>query len=177
MAMAAARRWGGTPAGAGARCSSSGVRDHAAPAAAATAARFAGKVAVVTGAANGIGACVATRLAGEGARVALLDTDGGRGEARAAELRTRGLDALFLATNMAGGCGCGGGAGRRAHRIVLNFFGFARPVREARVRLAVRLAALIWRARVRVAGLSFALACARACVPPPTHTHDTHTHT
>ena len=37
--------------------------------------RFAGKVAVVTGAAGGFGRAIARRLAGEGAAVALADID------------------------------------------------------------------------------------------------------
>jgi 3-oxoacyl-[acyl-carrier protein] reductase len=49
-------------------------------------ARFAGRVAVVTGAASGIGKATATRLAGEGARVAAVDRDGAGAEATAAAI-------------------------------------------------------------------------------------------
>ena len=49
---------------------------------AAFAGRFAGKVAVVTGAAQGIGREVALRLAREGARVVLVDRSALVGEAR-----------------------------------------------------------------------------------------------
>ena len=38
--------------------------------------RFEGKVALVTGGASGIGAAVVARLAGEGARVVLVDANG-----------------------------------------------------------------------------------------------------
>lgn len=48
--------------------------------------RFAGKVAIVTGGANGIGAAVSRRLADEGAGVIVADLDGASGEALAAEI-------------------------------------------------------------------------------------------
>jgi NAD(P)-dependent dehydrogenase (short-subunit alcohol dehydrogenase family) len=48
--------------------------------------RLQGKVAIVTGAALGIGAATARRMAGEGASVAVLDLHGAEGEALAAEL-------------------------------------------------------------------------------------------
>lgn len=57
--------------------------------------RFSGKVAVVTGGASGIGQATAERLAGEGARVALLDLNAERGAAVAAELAGRGAEAAF----------------------------------------------------------------------------------
>ena len=58
-------------------------------------ARFAGKVAVVTGAASGFGRAIARRLADEGAAVALADIDSARGERTAAELSGRGATTLF----------------------------------------------------------------------------------
>jgi NAD(P)-dependent dehydrogenase (short-subunit alcohol dehydrogenase family) len=49
--------------------------------------RFDGQVAIVTGAARGIGAATARRLAREGAAVLLTDVIDDEGEAIAAELR------------------------------------------------------------------------------------------
>ena len=54
-----------------------------------------GKVALVTGAARGIGAACATVLAREGAQVVLTDVLAERGEAKAADLRQAGYRALF----------------------------------------------------------------------------------
>jgi NAD(P)-dependent dehydrogenase (short-subunit alcohol dehydrogenase family) len=55
-----------------------------------------GKVALITGAAAGIGAACAEALAAEGARVVLTDLDDARGEALAAKLRDAGHHALYL---------------------------------------------------------------------------------
>jgi len=49
-----------------------------------------GRVAIVTGAAQGIGRAIATRLAGEGARVMIADVNQGAAEATGAELRAGG---------------------------------------------------------------------------------------
>lgn len=55
-----------------------------------------GKVALVTGAAAGIGAAIATTLGREGAKVVLTDLDARRGEATAEAIRAAGGEALFL---------------------------------------------------------------------------------
>ena len=57
--------------------------------------RFAGKVAVVTGAAGGFGRAIARRLAEEGAGVALADIDSGKGKRTTAQLAGRGAKVLF----------------------------------------------------------------------------------
>jgi len=58
------------------------------------------QVAVVTGAAGGLGAALARRLAAAGARVALLDRDGTAAEQLAAELRRAGLQAQAWACDI-----------------------------------------------------------------------------
>jgi NAD(P)-dependent dehydrogenase (short-subunit alcohol dehydrogenase family) len=54
-----------------------------------------GKVAMVTGAASGIGRGISIRLAEMGASVSVLDIDAKKGEETAAEIRSQGGEALF----------------------------------------------------------------------------------
>lgn len=63
--------------------------------------RFADKVAVVTGAASGIGAATAERLAAEGAAVILADIAEDAGKRVAASIRAAGGRALFISTDVA----------------------------------------------------------------------------
>lgn len=58
--------------------------------------RFTNRVAVITGAANGIGAATARRLAEEGASVVLADVDDAKGIALAKEIDAAGGDASFV---------------------------------------------------------------------------------
>jgi 3(or 17)beta-hydroxysteroid dehydrogenase len=58
--------------------------------------RLAGKVAVVTGGASGIGRATAAAMAGQGAHVVVADIDDGRGPDVAATIRAAGASASFL---------------------------------------------------------------------------------
>ena len=59
------------------------------------------QVAIVTGAAQGIGAACAERLSHDGAAVALWDVDDVRGQALAASLNERGRRAIYQHCNVA----------------------------------------------------------------------------
>lgn len=63
-------------------------------------ASLAGKAAIITGAAKGIGFACAQRLAADGAKVALADIDEEGGEAATAGIRDRGGEALFVACDV-----------------------------------------------------------------------------
>jgi NAD(P)-dependent dehydrogenase (short-subunit alcohol dehydrogenase family) len=62
--------------------------------------RVAGKVAIITGAASGLGAESARRLAREGASLMLTDLATEAGEALASDLRAQGHRAQFLAQDV-----------------------------------------------------------------------------
>jgi 3-oxoacyl-[acyl-carrier protein] reductase len=64
---------------------------------------LAGKVALVTGSAQGIGKAIATLLAEEGADIAVVDVNEERAEATAAEIRALGRRALALRVNVTDG--------------------------------------------------------------------------
>jgi NAD(P)-dependent dehydrogenase (short-subunit alcohol dehydrogenase family) len=64
------------------------------------------RIAVVTGAAGGIGAAIAAGLARHGARVVLADVDVSAGSEQAARLRALGADATFHALDVADPAAC-----------------------------------------------------------------------
>ncbi|GMA49787.1 3-oxoacyl-ACP reductase [Alicyclobacillus contaminans] len=64
-------------------------------------ANLAGRTAMVTGAARGIGAATAKRLARDGAKVAVVDLNEAACEAVVAEIRTAGGEALAVTCNVA----------------------------------------------------------------------------
>jgi NAD(P)-dependent dehydrogenase (short-subunit alcohol dehydrogenase family) len=61
---------------------------------------FTGKVALITGAGNGIGRASAIGFASRGAKVVVVDRDQDAGEATAGILRQQGGDALFVAADV-----------------------------------------------------------------------------
>ena len=61
---------------------------------------FKGKVALITGAGNGIGRATAVGFASRGAKVVVVDHDKAAGEATAGILRQQGGDSLFIAADV-----------------------------------------------------------------------------
>ncbi len=67
---------------------------------------IAGRVAVITGAAAGIGRAIASVLAGAGARVALLDVDGRAGAEASRAVAAEGGETIFLETDVSRSADC-----------------------------------------------------------------------
>ena len=61
---------------------------------------FTGKVALITGAGNGIGRATAVAFAKSGAKVVVVDRDSAAGEATAGIIRQQGAGAHFIAADV-----------------------------------------------------------------------------
>src|SRR6478672_11438603 len=59
-----------------------------------------GKVALITGAGQGIGRAIALRLASDGADIAVVDVNGDKAEAVAEEVRSRGSKAISIVADV-----------------------------------------------------------------------------
>jgi NAD(P)-dependent dehydrogenase (short-subunit alcohol dehydrogenase family) len=64
--------------------------------------RLNGKVAIITGAASGMGRATAIRFAGEGAKIVIADLNKEGGESAARDCRENGSDAIFQKTDVSG---------------------------------------------------------------------------
>ncbi|HLI79622.1 MAG TPA: SDR family oxidoreductase [Candidatus Binataceae bacterium] len=64
--------------------------------------RLSGKVAIITGAASGMGRATAVRFAGEGAKIVIADLNKDGGESAARDCRENGSDAVFQKTDVSG---------------------------------------------------------------------------
>ena len=62
--------------------------------------RVAGNVALISGAATGLGQSMAVRLSAEGARVAVADIDTARGDDVVAEIQAAGGEAMFISLDV-----------------------------------------------------------------------------
>src|SRR5689334_9098436 len=64
---------------------------------------FTGKVAVITGAGNGLGRATALGFAERGAKIVIVDRDAAAGETTLGMVRQRGVEATFVAADVTSG--------------------------------------------------------------------------
>ncbi|MSQ08756.1 MAG: SDR family oxidoreductase [Dehalococcoidia bacterium] len=125
--------------------------------------RFSGKVAIVTGAASGIGRAVALALAGEGAAVTLTDVDRARGEAALTDAVAQGARAIFIEADVSKA----DHASRIVDQTVAAFGGVDLLVNNAGVELVSPLAETSEADWDRVLGVNLkgAFLCSKAAIP------------
>src|SRR6185437_5437693 len=129
-----------------------------------TRSRFAGKVAIVTGAAQGIGEAYARALASEGAAVLIADLNKTAGEAVAEELNTAGQHAAFVQADVSDP----ESAAAMAQAAVTEFGGIDYLVNNAAIYGDMQFDLLLkvdWDYYKRFMGVNLdgALVCTRAC--------------
>jgi 3-oxoacyl-[acyl-carrier protein] reductase len=122
-----------------------------------------GKVAIVTGAANGIGAAICRQLVSEGARVVAADIDANRAGSFAAELASSGADAIGWGVDVTDEGAVDAMVAAVVERfgalhILVNNAGFTRDMRITKMGMAE------WDAVVDVV-LKGAFLCTRAAIP------------
>lgn len=127
-------------------------------------ARFAGQVAVVTGAAGGIGEAYARALGVEGAAVVVADLDAERGEAVAADMRSGGGQAFFVAVDVSDPASTEAMAAATVDR----FGGIDLLVNNAAIYKTMQLDTLLtvdwaYYKRFMAVNMDGALLCVRAC--------------
>jgi NAD(P)-dependent dehydrogenase (short-subunit alcohol dehydrogenase family) len=128
--------------------------------------RFGGKVAVVTGAAQGIGETYARRLAAEGAAVVVADVAVDRGSLVAKEITAAGGRAVFVETDVS----APESAAAMAAATVAEFGGIDLLVNNAAIYGGMKLDLLItvpwdYYRRFMSVNMDGALVCTRACHP------------
>jgi len=128
--------------------------------------RFEGKVAVVTGAAQGIGESYARALAAEGARVVVADLNRAAGETVAKEITADGGQAAFVEVDVADPESTTGMAAFSTER----FGGIDLLVNNAAIYGGMRLDLLLtvdwdYYQKFMSVNMNGALLCTRACVP------------
>jgi NAD(P)-dependent dehydrogenase (short-subunit alcohol dehydrogenase family) len=126
--------------------------------------RFDGKVAIVTGAAQGIGEAYARALAAEGAAVLVADLNAERGEVVAKEITADGGRATFVATDVSSP----ESAEAMAQTAVEQFGGIDHLVNNAAIYGGMKLDVLVgvdWEyyKRFMAVNMDGALVCTRAC--------------
>ena len=128
--------------------------------------RFDGKVAIVTGAARGIGEAYARALASDGASVVVADLDADAGEAAAKDIAAGGGTAAFTQVDVADPASARAMAEFAAER----FGGIDYLVNNAAIYGGMKLDFLFtvdwdYYKKFMSVNMDGALACARACVP------------